>query len=51
MKKQGTSIDLKKMTISKIQIDDLNTIQGGNVTTSIEPLRDYLVSWLVACDG
>lgn len=49
MKKQRKSIDLKKMKISKIQPDHLKTLQGGELPPSIEPLKDYLISWIVAC--
>ncbi|MEP0265015.1 hypothetical protein [Dokdonia sp.] len=49
MKKKEKSIDLKKMTISKIQPDHLKTLQGGEIAPSIEPLKDYLISWLIAC--
>ncbi|MFT5890496.1 MAG: hypothetical protein ACI9Y7_000588 [Dokdonia sp.] len=51
MKKQGKAIELKKMTISKIQTDDLKTIRGGELPTSVEPLRDYLISMILACVG
>ncbi|WP_299679507.1 hypothetical protein [uncultured Dokdonia sp.] len=50
MKKQQKSIDLKKMTISKIQTDDLTSIHGGNMNPSLEPVKDYLITWLVACN-
>lgn len=49
MKKQKKSIDLKKMTISKIEPDHLKTLQGGEQSPSIEPLKDYLISWILAC--
>jgi hypothetical protein len=39
------------MAISKIQTDDLKTVRGGEVPASIEPLKDYLISMILACGG
>lgn len=51
-KQQNKSLQLKKLTIAKIQTSEMKNVEGGEITiTTTEPLRDYLISWIIQCVG